>query len=145
MSRAAKPTPVAPARTFHAPPRDWSAHEWIPTACKRLIERRTARGSSMFTLWEPVIDGAAYGTTRPGKVRPWGAAHTRRSREPLTDRAAIEWELSQQKLAMDVLANILPELDGALPEGVYRCRGQILLSGDPQVRAERAQQARRRP
>ena len=144
MTRAAKPAPAAPARTFQAQPRDWSAHEWIPTACERLIERRTARGSSMFTLWEPVIDGAAYGTTRPGKARPWGAAHTRRPRESLAGRAALEWELSQQRRAMDVLANILPELDGALPEGVYRCRGQILLSGDPQIRAERAQ-ARRRP
>lgn len=146
MSRAAKLMPAEPpalVRAFHMPARVWTPVEWIPTACERLIERRTIKGESIFTLWEPVIDGAQYSLTRPGKARPWGAAHTRRPRAPLAGREAIDWELGQQRRAMDVLAGILPELDGGQAEGVYRQRGTILLSGDPQARAERAQAARR--
>lgn len=131
------PAPPAPmARLFHAPPRDWSAvHEWIPTACERLIERRTTKSESLFSLWEPVIEGASYSVTRPGKGKAWGLAHTRRPRSPLSGRDAIEWEVQQQKRAMDVLTDTLPELAGALAEGVYRGLGTILLSGNPRDRA----------
>lgn len=148
-SRRASPPPppkVVPPKpsTFTPPPRDWlAAVEWIPTACERLIERRANRSESTFSLWEPVLDGASYGTTQTIQNKLWGLAHTRRSSTPLVDRAAIDWEISQQQRAVHKLAESLLELAGAMPEGVYRGCGTILLSGYPQRRAEVAAAAAR--
>jgi len=110
---------------------------WIASG-DLLIERRSLRSESTFQVWELVVEGTSYGTTRQGEGKVWGLAHTRVSPTPLDGRAAIEWEVEEQQRAVKLMANARPELAGAMAEGVYRGCGTILLSGDPGVRAARA-------
>ena len=98
-----------------------------------------------YRLWEPQIDGARYGTTRPGKdARTWGLAHTRLPAEPIIEqRAATDWEMKQELRAVGVIVSTCPELEGGVSEGVFRTGGTVRLLGNPAIRHEQALRARR--
>lgn len=113
------------------------------TGCRE-PEKSISRDNT-YRLWEPQIDGARYETTRQGKDgRTWGLAHTRRPAEPIAEyRAAVDWEMQQEKRAVDVIVATCPELEGGVSEGVFHSCGTVRLLGNPAIRHEQALRARR--
>ena len=113
------------------------------TGCRE-PEQSISRDNT-YRLWEAQIDGARYETTRTAPTgQVWGLAHTRRPAERLTDqRAAVEWEMQQEKRAVDVIVATCPELEGGVSEGVFRTCGTVRLLGNPAIRHEQALRARR--
>lgn len=176
-----RPAPVdvpALVRPFVAADRDFeTANEVIRTRCNRVVERtaividlkvaggrwpgdapaktiRSIAHDNTYRLWEPVIEGARYGTTRTNdKGLVWGLAHTRQPSEPLpkTDspaadhRAAVEWEMKQWAWAVAVIVAACAELGGeGVSDGILTVCGTVRLMGNPKIRAERAIAAARK-
>jgi len=180
---AATPTTSAPVIDMTPVPSRFDARnftcavEAIRTGCGRVIERTcivtkvTVKGipprgvpdkvieaiaaDQTYRLWEPVVEGASYDTTRKGaKGSLWGLASTRLPTEPLTDKKAREaWEATQEARAVRVIrANCaelrgegLDDLGGPLDSGVTMTCGFVRLIGTAKIRAERVEaEARRR-
>lgn len=148
------------------------AVEAIRTGCGRVIERTcvvtktTVKGNpprgvpdkvieafaadQTYRLWEPVIEGASYGTTRTSaKGAVWGLASTRLPAEPLTDKKAREaWEATQEARAVRVIRENcvelrgegLDDLGGRLDSGIMATCGLVRLMGTARIRAERVEQ-----
>lgn len=129
--------PELPGRNFAAD------REAIPTACGRIVERTKQAGRSfLYRLWEPVLAGSQYGTTRrdrSGKV--WGLARTRKPAVPAEYDAAIAHEMKEARRAMDLMRATVRELalrdangrPGGIAQCIYEERGDILLFSDPEV------------
>jgi hypothetical protein len=162
---ASTPSPTAPAVATLASRNFAAATEVIRTPCGRVIERTavvvklTVRRNAFkgepdqvlesiaddntYRLWEPVVDGASYSATKTTAGHLWGQAQTRRPREKLEVREAIEWEMQQEKRAIDVIRANCIELAGKVSDAVFETCGIIRLLGNPRIHAERAAAARK--
>lgn len=150
---AAQAAAETPRSHPEIPDRDYTAtRELIHTACGRRVLREYVDGYHRYQLWEPIVAGASYGTTRRDREgATWGLARTRRPARPLTDFGElVDHELEQARRVVTVLRATVDELGlrdahsrpGGIGECIYVSRGDVILMTDPAAAAARARSQR---
>lgn len=160
MSAARKraPAPATPdldasgCRRTETRPRTFAAAGEVircPDGMREVHRTRECPYEHRYYLWEPTVSRSTHAETQVSGGRLLGRADTRRPPGPLDFRAAVAWQMDQEKWALEVIEATCVELRVVDSKGRpehYRSRGSAVLVGDPATMASiaEAQRAGRR-